>query len=149
MAQVSRQLSPHGPLIEVEIGVSHLRARALQASGLRVPKPTKIWALIDTGASVTCIDPTIAKNLQISPSSIGHMHTSSTGKASTEVEQFDISLTISGSQGRGNSLEFLNLRSSACDLAAVNPFHVLIGQDVLAHCVLIQNGVHGSFTLTF
>src|SRR5688572_27509540 len=50
-----------GPVLQVTIGLAQPLAQQLQQQGQTVPTPTTGWALIDTGASMTCIDDAAAQ----------------------------------------------------------------------------------------
>jgi hypothetical protein len=54
-----------GPLVDLFVGVSHQRRSALVAANLQVPDFQIAKALIDTGASCTCIDPTCTKTSRL------------------------------------------------------------------------------------
>lgn len=46
-------------MVNAALGVSEARRQALTAAGQPVPPFVPIRALLDTGASVTCVDPTV------------------------------------------------------------------------------------------
>ena len=49
-------LQQRGPVVQVSLTVAETVAQALAQQGSTLPIPRTGWALIDTGASVTCID---------------------------------------------------------------------------------------------
>jgi hypothetical protein len=58
MPHINLQMSPgDGPLIDIFVGVSFPRRDALKAAGHVAPNPIRARALIDTGASCSCVDP--------------------------------------------------------------------------------------------
>ena len=58
MPIVSAQItSQSGPTLDVFVAVSSLRHQALLSANSPVPNPLPVRALIDTGASMTCVDP--------------------------------------------------------------------------------------------
>lgn len=59
MPFVTLPLSAAGPMMDVLVAVSAPLHHALQKAGKPVPPPQQARALIDTGASCTCIDPSI------------------------------------------------------------------------------------------
>ena len=64
MAHFTLTVDPiHGPVISAFIGVSEQRATALNAAKVPVPSAIPIRALVDTGASNTCVDPSVLKAL--------------------------------------------------------------------------------------
>ena len=52
----AQALVQRGPIINVTVGLERSMATALIGQGSKVPTPISGLALIDTGASVTCID---------------------------------------------------------------------------------------------
>jgi hypothetical protein len=55
MPVLNSQLGPEGPVVNLLVGVSEPAVAALQAANQPVPPPVSVRALIDTGASCTCI----------------------------------------------------------------------------------------------
>lgn len=58
-------LSTMGPRMEVTVSLATSMAQPLLSQGLSLPSPISGWALIDTGASSTCIDEAVAKQLSL------------------------------------------------------------------------------------
>jgi hypothetical protein len=54
------------------IGVSDAKAAALVTAKQTAPSRIQINAMIDTGASNTCVDPSVLKSLQLTPRGEGH-----------------------------------------------------------------------------
>ena len=52
-----------GPIIEVVLAVPTALAQKLAAAGRPIPKPVNGLALLDTGATNSCIDEDVARNL--------------------------------------------------------------------------------------
>jgi hypothetical protein len=97
VAQFTLQLDPaNGPVLTVVIGVSVARGDALMTAGQPVPAGISARALIDTGASCTCVDPSILAKLALTPTGTVSVHTPSTGPAAHLAEQYDVSLIIPG-----------------------------------------------------
>lgn len=57
------ELLEDGPCVEVLIGLAQSFAVQLSRDGQSVPNPVSGKALIDTGASTTCIDDLLAQSL--------------------------------------------------------------------------------------
>jgi len=66
------------PMINLGVMVSAARRAALQAANLPIPAVQAVRGLIDTGASHTCIDPSVFQALQLQPTGSVPMHTPST-----------------------------------------------------------------------
>jgi Aspartyl protease len=112
-----------------------------------VPQPVTIQALVDTGASGTCVDPAVLAGLQLSATGTTLVHTPTTKGQPESADLFDISLTIYGPTVFG-PLTIPNLPAMSSDLA-IQGIQALIGRDVLAQCFLMYNGTRGEFTLGF
>jgi hypothetical protein len=76
-------LSPAGPVIDVLVGVSPPRAQQLALANAPVPAPVSARLLVDTGASVTCLDRAILASLGLAPTGNVAMATPSTGATRT------------------------------------------------------------------
>src|ERR1700722_18582662 len=95
MPHLSLRISPRGPLLQVNVGVSAPRAQALRSAGQPVPQPIPITGLVDTGASCTSIDTTILRQLAIPSSGTTQVHTPSTQAAAPHVANlYDISVML-------------------------------------------------------
>lgn len=134
-----------GPLIDVMLGVSRPRAAALQAVSQRVPSPIQIRGLIDTGASGTCIDPGILKQLQIPVTGQVPMITPSTGATPVQADLFDVSLILIHAE---LSYTFGALPVMCSELNHQG-FDALIGRDILERCLLVYDGRAQIYTLAF
>jgi hypothetical protein len=103
--------------------------------------------LIDTGASVTCIDPSIIAQLELSPTTRATVHTPSSGQGGHECNMYDVSLAIFMDSGQ------LHLASLTIPVAEAELSHqgvdALIGRDVLSKALLVYNGVAGEFSISF
>jgi predicted aspartyl protease len=130
------------------VGVSQARRNALAASKQAAPPVVQIQAMLDTGASGTCVDPSVLKQLGLSPTGIALVHTPSTGGQPAQAETYDISLVIPAKPGQ---LHLINHTVSviASQLLANQGFHALIGLDILKGCLLTYDGANGLFSLAY
>lgn len=133
----SSNLQREGPIIEVVIIPPSPVAKLLQSQNLPIPSQKAI-ALIDTGATTTCIDNSIAKALSL----VSH-NTVKVMTAGGEDNQcvYDVGLVLPHSAGNAFSLQVLEAKLEN------QPYRVLIGRDLLRHCTLIYNGWDNSYTL--
>lgn len=146
MAHFTLQVTPAGPIIEAFVGVSIPRREALLAAGQTVPNPIHIRGLLDTGASGTCVDPSVLAALGLTPTGTVPVSTPTTGATPVVVDQYDIGLIIPA--GNGQPLLSQTLPVVASELLAAQGFHALIGRDILSQCVFVYNG-SGFFTLSY
>lgn len=106
-----------------------------------------IRALIDTGASCTCIDPAHLTQLGLSPTAPASVHTPSTGGTAAQAWQYDVSLTIVSTVNEPVlSLGIVPVLGSELRKQGID---ALIGRDVLAGLVFHYNGSTGFYTLAY
>jgi hypothetical protein len=129
--------------------VSQARNSALIAAGQPIPQAQKIWALLDTGASCTCVDPSVLQALQLQPTGRTSVNTPSTGTNLHDANQYDVSFIIPGTSSKHVPFVVHTLSVVEVQLLASQGFHALIGRDVLASCLLTYDGAKGEFTLAF
>jgi predicted aspartyl protease len=137
-----------GPVVAASIGVSVPRGQALLQAGQQTPPLVPIRALIDTGASHTCVDPTVLSKLGLTPTGTAQVHTPTTGSTPQQVNQYDIALLIPGADPTHAALVRSTLPVTEHALA-IQGIQALIGRDVLSDCVLIYNGTTNLFTLSY
>ena len=143
------QIVPQGPLVTAGIGVSEARKAALVAANVAVPNLVQIRALIDTGASDTCVDPSVLLSLALTPTGVVKVNTPSTGSQPHDTDQYDVSLLIPGAVATHPPLMVQNLPVISAELLVQQGFHALIGRDVLSMCLLEYNGVTKMFSLAY
>ncbi|HEX9670850.1 MAG TPA: hypothetical protein VGC93_15365 [Thermoanaerobaculia bacterium] len=149
MPHFTLSIGPHGPLLGALIGVSKPRADALTAAGQPIPQAVPITGLIDTGASCTCIDPSVLlTSLSLTPTGSVLVNTPSTGATPHDTEQFDVALVIPATAGM-TPLLFPTIPVISSELLVHQGFHALIGRDILDRCLLVYDGAAKTFTLAF
>jgi hypothetical protein len=144
----SLQITAEGAMVTAVVAVSAARVVALRNANLPVPNPVPVRALVDTGASCTCIDPSVLSALQLSPTGTANIQTPSTGQTPVVVPQYDVSLVIPGARGE-TPLILGTVPVIATELLTAQRFHALIGRDILSRCILHYNGSIGMFTVAF
>lgn len=149
MPHFTLTISPQGPLLNATVGVSQARQKALFEASQPIPNPVSIQAIIDTGATLTCLDLSVLQTLGLSPTGTAEINTPSTGISPAVVDQYDVSLLIPGAQGEIPLL--IEVLPVVCveGLRASQNFHGLIGRDILSKCLFTYNGTMGTFTLAF
>jgi predicted aspartyl protease len=126
-----------GPAIQVVIVPSQPIAIQLQKESKPVPT-FKATALIDTGATSTCINQDAVDALDLIAFDVQKVWT-----ASADVEQsfYDIGIVLPISQPN-----ILSVQSPCAELKG-QPYQVLLGRDVLSACTLFYNGADNFFVL--
>jgi len=133
-------LMQRGPIVQVTIGVEQNIAQQLVSQGTPLPQPVPGVALIDTGATSTCIDDAIAKQLNLPVVDVVSIASASHAETNQSVYPALIEVV-------GIAIKFNALRAIGVPLANQG-IQVLIGRDLLQHCTLFYNGMIGSFTLS-
>lgn len=142
-------ITPGGPVLAAFVGVSQARIAALTQAQQPIPNPVQVSAMVDTGASCTCVDPSVLGALNLTPTGPITMNTPSTGSTPHTAFQYDASLFIPGSTQGQIPLFLPNIAVTSAELLAAQGFHALIGRDILAHCILVYNGDTGLFMLAY
>ena len=131
-------LQLRGPILQVSLTIEQSAGKGLVAQGKTVPAPRSGLALIDTGASNTCVDEQTAKDLGLPVIDVANMQSASHEKHSCNVYPVQIItpiVTLNAPRAMGAALASQGLL-------------VLIERDVLQNCNLFYNGPAGQFTLS-
>ena len=147
MPHFTLQVGDSGPILNALITVSEARSSALQAQKAEIPNGIKVQGLVDTGASGTCVDPSVIEQLGIPPTGEATMLTPSTKDGPVPATQYDVGLQIYAEVTQP-PLVIRNLPVMESHLRQQG-IHALIGRDVLSKCILIYNGAIGIYTLSF
>lgn len=141
-------LTQGAPMINLIVMVSAARRAALLAAHSPVPASQSIRGLVDTGASNTCIDPSVLQALQLQPTGSVPMHTPTTGGVPVAADTYDVAIFIPSTP---TSVPFHrpNMQVSATELLSGQGFHALIGRDILSQCVLNYNGTMQLLTIAY
>ena len=147
MPVVKRPITAGGAIVEIGISTSFGRQQALKKAGQPVPNPIFGRGLIDTGASCTCIDPSVAAALGLVPTGICQVFTASSDTTPDHCRQYDIGLGIlmDDTQAHRVSLTIPVIET----LLVRHGYIALIGRDVLAHGVMVYSGKTATIKLSF
>ena len=104
-----------------------------------MPEPFRGYALIDTGASITCVDINAARGAGMAIVDTGRM--SSSTHSNEKVPIFAGQMAVEN---------FKNIETKQAYGAKLKDqgLVALIGRDALSSCIFIYNGSDGSFSLT-
>ena len=140
-------ISPNGPLFDAFVRVSKSRFDALHTAKQTVPPAQQIRALLDTGASASCLDLSVITALGIQTTGTTQISTPSTGNTPQTVNLYDVSILIPGPVPP--PLIFNTVAVAGCELLQAQGFHALIGRDILSVCVFHYNGPLQQITVSY
>lgn len=126
-----------GPIIEIMVVPPRPVAIKLQEEGHEIPSKT-IIALIDTGASGSCVNESVAKELGLIARDIVSI---STPSGITQQPIYDLGISLPKLTDR-----IINVAAPGSNLEN-QPYQALIGRDILSICTLIYNGWDNSYQL--
>lgn len=140
--KVLRQI---GPLLNVEVSVPSVLAQYLTEQDQPIPAPVSGLALIDTGASRSCVDVQAIESLGVSPIGVTTIG-SARGLGQHNLYPAKFRFPGVALETEFSSVVGVDLKGQS---TGGQDIVVLVGRDVLSHCVLIYNGPGGFFTLAF
>lgn len=121
----------------VSIAVAAAAEKALTDAGQAVPAPVQVNALIDTGASGTCIAQGVAQQLGLQP--VGVVPVSTPSSTNVPMTIYAVRLLLP------NSVVF---ETTAIEgQLQAQGIGALIGRDVLSQAVLVYIGYMNEFTI--
>lgn len=126
-----------GPVINITILPDIYTIQDYSSKGEQVPQK-KVVALIDTGASCTCVNRPILDELKLQERDTNVVYTPS-GK--TEQALYDACILIPTSSNGMISLQILGANLHG------QPYDALLGRDILKKCTFIYNGWDNSYYL--
>jgi predicted aspartyl protease len=112
---------------------------ARKKSGVKLPDPVAVKAMIDTGATGSVVQPAVVKQLGLQP--IGVVNISTPSSESVPCYQYSVRLIFPN-----------NVIAEAIAIEAPlrgQQIQCLVGRDVLAHGVFVYTGYINQFTLSF
>ncbi|KAF3978559.1 MAG: hypothetical protein HFP77_01260 [Methylococcales symbiont of Iophon sp. n. MRB-2018] len=133
-------LAQRGPCLQATISIASSIASELLQKGEKLSNPVSGFALIDTGASVTCIDQSVAESLKLPVVDVVNIATAS--HHSTQQNVYPVTFKIAGLPASIDALRAVSAPLQAQGLIA------LIGRDVLQHCTVFYNGSTGQISLS-
>lgn len=133
-------LGIRGPLLQVAVMLPQAIIKGLQERGETVPEPVAGEALIDTGASLTCVDIEVARQLRLPE--VGRTLMQSASHSDQEMPLFPVGIDFPNA-----GLHFEPPRAMGANLKTQG-IVILVGMDALSNCTLYYNGPAGQITLS-
>jgi hypothetical protein len=145
--QSKSDLRLFGAILPVRVEIPTELADQLQKSGQTIPSPILGVALVDTGASRTCVDETVIQQLGIKSAGRGDVG-SADGISQRELYPARLVFPNTNlSKIECSHLAGLNLGWTVA-LDSKKKVIALIGRDILGDCLFVYDGPRGTFTLT-
>jgi hypothetical protein len=136
-----------GPCINAHIGVNKTHLDALKAKGQPIPNTQLVRALVDTGAMTTVVDSEIIAALELQPTNDVPIYTPTTEGKAVRVNSYDIALYIPiHSQTHPFILPAMSVLERSLKVQGID---VLLGRDVLQHCLLVYDGRASTISMAF
>ena len=130
-----------GPHIAILISATRVEVEEGRSLGLEFPE-LPVRALIDTGASLTVINPEIAKTCKLKQT--GHQMINAVGGQAGEYPAYAAALSFPGTE-----LPSLNAtRVVACPIIRQPFFSCLIGRDIMRKWLFTYDGRNGEVEIT-
>lgn len=133
-------LFQQGPHIEIRIGATRLEVVEGRAIGLEFPV-IPVRALIDTGASLTIINPEIAATCKLRQT--GRQKINAVGGEAGEYPEYAASIAFPGSE----LPSFDTTRVVACPIIRQPFFSCLIGRDIMRKWLFKYDGRSGEIEI--
>lgn len=127
--------------------VSYSRRQALESAGLPVPDPQRILALLDTGASISAVDPAVLAVLGLTATGKADIHTPSTQGVPLLTDTYDVCIGIFAARSGDTPFVSDTVQVTASILSS--GIQALIGTDILKSCIFTYNGADDCFTLAW
>lgn len=143
-AHAPEALAGMGAVLAVEVNLPQPLIEFLGEQGKAIPAPSAGTALIDTGASMTCVDESVLATLGINPTGLVSL-----GTAAGPVERPLFPARIAFPEPKLvvdlSRVVAVDLRGQTIDSS---PLIALVGRDILHHCQFMYDGSGGFFTLS-
>lgn len=136
-----------GAFFPIEIQVPPAIADVLTKQGHPLPSPATGMALIDTGATMTCVDESLLQGLGLKPISVINSGTAS-GPVQQSVYPGRLYFPSQGWTVDLAGVVGVNLTGQQVPLQPPQPLVALLGRNFLEHFVFIWNGPGGFWTLS-
>ena len=158
MSYITLQIGADGAIFDAYLGVSRARQDALKAASQPVPNTIKVRALLDTGASCTCVHPSFPAALGLTPSGNAELYTVSTGDDPEEFDEYDVSLLVINPTAtvapvihafHAMPLYFSTIKMVGTKALEKLGCDVLVGRDILESCMFVYDGKNSTLLLAY
>jgi len=135
-----------GPILDVYIGVSEPRRRAMQARGFEVNPDLQLSFIIDTGADTTMINEQHMRTLGIGPRGAKEILTATSDDKATRCNTYDIALKLWTYGDAPMIIPALEVIGRPLFNLSIDG---MIGRDVLDRVILSVDGPRKQFRIDY
>jgi len=132
-----------GPVLPLEIAIPSALSRFLSTQNQQIPAPRSGFALIDTGATRSCVDSQVISSLGVNCIGVTTLGTAK-GRSQHHLYPAKFRFPVIRFEVEFGSVVGVDLSGQG---AGNMQIIALIGRDVLSRCILIYHGTKGSFSL--
>jgi predicted aspartyl protease len=143
---INGPLTALGAVVAVQVGVHEARREVLERNNMPVPARQRVRAQIDTGTTFTAVDAQVLRHLNVLLIDRVTVRTSSPTGDPQVFNRYAVSVVLEAAGFELHLAEMLVLEAA---FGPQDGIQALIGQDVLKHCLYINNGPQNSFSLAF
>ncbi len=142
-------LNFHEPVIDILVGVHEARRRAvLRVHNVAVPR-VETKAVIDTGSWYTFIDKAIIAELGIGSVDEVDVQPIAHEESPQRFEVFPVSLFFPGPAQSATEASFLDVMVLGCHCDTGDGVRVILGRDMLQHCIFFYDGTGKTFSIGY
>ncbi|SRR6266571_1447307 len=147
-ADGSQKINPavlvrEGPFLEVFVSIPQALAQFYEKEHIPIPSPLSGMALIDTGASKSCVHGSMMRELKVSPISTATTHTAA-GAVTHSLYPAHFTFPVPKIEIDFTSVVGVDLSGQTI---MGKQLIALIGRDVLANGLFVYNGHTGSYSI--
>ena len=149
MPLITGDVTEHGAVITVFVGVSRNRRAVLEKHGMAVPKAVGVRAQLDTGSFITGFTTALFEQLGIGPIQVLRIRTPSTSPdRPCDCPVFDVILALVSGMDQ-TPLRVHAIASDDFDRERDGDVHGIIGRDILDYCNFTYLGPDKRFSLAY
>ena len=133
-------LESRGPVVQVSLSLAEPLAEQLLLKGEMIPEPIAGFALIDTGASSTCIDEVTAQKLGLPV--VDRIKIASASHDAMEMNAYPTMISFISAPIKINATRAIGVNLNNQGII------VLLGRDMLRKFIMFYNGPSGELTIS-
>lgn len=134
-------LAQVGPIVKVLVSPHPDILEELRENGMPAPEPVSGVAIIDTGASVTCIDENVCRALALQPTGVSNvLHAGGSERRSCyPIQIFFPDLSF----GPISAVRAMSAKLTDLENHKSQPYILMLGRDLMHNLMIVYDGIHG------